>query len=281
MKSRTQPIRLVYCAAGTTLRAWWRRALLSALLVQAHTLSAQVLSLPVATGDVSVHVVDAADAPVVSAEIMLRGDKGRTVLARTDSAGLATFAEVADGLWVMTVRRLGVKPTTNAVRIAAGQNAYTVRMDNAITTLVGVRVVGGRIYSPRLDDFERRRLAGLPNAVVSREQIEHVGPVALSRMLRGMAGLRIGDSLGSTVAISTRGNKPTRTDRTGFALVQCVMRVSIDGILLPALSNIDDIVPSEVHGIEVYYGPSRMPPELAGLRTDNWCGLIAVWTQDR
>ena len=94
---------------------------------------------------------------------------------------------------------------------------------------------------------------------------------------------RIADSLGSIVAVSTRGAKPTRltNGRPGFALVQCVMRVSIDGILLPALTNIDEIVPNDVHGIEIYFGPARTPPELAGLRTDNWCGLIAVWTRDR
>lgn len=87
---------------------------------------------------------------------------------------------------------------------------------------------------------------------------------------------------GYTVAISTRGAKPTRnTGGAGFALVQCVMRVVVDGTLMPALFNIDEIVPRDVHGIEVYNGPSRMPPELAGLRTDSWCGVIAIWTRDK
>jgi hypothetical protein len=148
--------------------------------------------------------------------------------------------------------------------------------------LSGVRVVGGREYAARLDDFERRRLAGVPSATITRDEIDRLGPIVLSRMLRGLAGIRIGDSMGSTVAISTRGSKPTPLpNRPGFAMVQCVMRVSVDGILLPALNNIDQIVPKEVHGVEVYFGPARMPPELAGLRTDNWCGLIAVWTRDR
>lgn len=104
----------------------------------------------------------------------------------------------------------------------------------------------------------------------------------LSRVLRGMAGLRLADSLGNTVAISTRGAKPTPLPggrSSGFALVPCVLRVVLDGVLQPALSNLDAIVPRDVHGIEVYYGPSRLPPEMAGIRTDNWCGVIAIWTR--
>ncbi|HEY0931126.1 MAG TPA: hypothetical protein VGE27_14495 [Gemmatimonas sp.] len=59
------------------------------------------------------------------------------------------------------------------------------------------------------------------------------------------------------------------------------MRISVDGIILPPLTHIDQVVPKDVYGIEVYYGPARMPPELEGMRTDNWCGLIAIWTRDR
>lgn len=236
-----------------------------------------------ASGNVQVRVVDAASVPVVAAEVILRGEKRQTFSARSDSTGQAFIGGVPPGLWVITVRRVGLKSVTGSIRVATGQNVYSVQIDEAALTLVGMRVVGDRTYSARLDDFERRRLAGMPSAVVSQEQIDRLGPVQLSRMLRGMSGLRIGDSSGTTVAISTRGYKPSRPLRGGgpFALVQCVMRISVDGIILPALSNIDQIVPKDVHGIEVYYGPARMPPELEGLRTDNWCGLIAIWTRDR
>lgn len=86
-------------------------------------------------------------------------------------------------------------------------------------TLSGVRVMGDKVHSSRLDAFERRRLSGAASAVISREQIERVGPVQLSRMLRGLAGLRLGNSVGYTVAISSRGAKPLRSDRMGFGLI--------------------------------------------------------------
>lgn len=233
-------------------------------------------------GAVQLRVLDIASAPVAMAEVLLRGEKGRTFTARTDSAGAASVADVPPGLWVLSVRRLGVKPVTGSIRVSPGENAYTVRVEDAAMTLTGVRIVGGRSYSARLDDFERRRLSGQLSASVTRDEIERLGPISLSRMLRSMSGLRIGDSLGNVVAISTRGAKPTRlADRPGITMVQCVMRVVVDGTILPALSNIDQIAPSDVHGIEVYYGPARLPPELAGLRTDNWCGVIAIWTRDQ
>ena len=154
--------------------------------------------------------------------------------------------------------------------------------ENDLRMLEKMVTVGERTNTGRLGDFERRRMAGLPNATVTRDQIDRVGPITLSRMLRGMSGLQIRDSLGNAVAVSTRGAKPIRAGSSiGFGLVPCVMRMSVDGVLLPATANIDAIVPKDVHGIEVYFGPARMPPELAGLRTDNWCGLIAIWTRDR
>lgn len=243
---------------------------------------AAIAGQPPATS-VTLRVVDRTDTPVSEAEVALRGDRSRPFQARTDSAGTAIFTDVPDGLWVVTVRRLGLKPATITIRVAAGINRFTLTAESNALLLTGLRVVGGEVYARRLDDFERRRLAGVPSAVVSREEIDRLAPVKTSRLLRVLPGIRVGDSLGSTVAISSRGAKPTpqAQGRTGFALVQCVMRLAVDGILLPALSNIDEIVPRDIHGIEVYFGPARMPPELAGLRTDNWCGLVAIWTRDR
>ena len=65
----------------------------------------------------------------------------------------------------------------------------------------------------------------------------------------------------------------------GIALVPCVLRVMLDGIVLPALSDIDKVVPQDVHGVEVFFGAASIPPSLGGMRSDNWCGLIAIWTR--
>ncbi|WP_373058112.1 carboxypeptidase regulatory-like domain-containing protein [Gemmatimonas sp.] len=233
--------------------------------------------------ELRIHILDESNQPVRSAEVILRAQKRVERSVRSDSTGRAAFDGIEPGLWSMTVRRLGLSPVSVDIRIGTGWNEYTVVTKTAAMSLVGVRIVGGKEVSRRLDGFERRRSAGSASGVVTREQIDKLGPIVLSRMLRGINGVRVADSSGATVAISTRGDKPTRNARgPGLTMVPCVMRVAVDGILMPAQFNIDQIVPRDVHGIEVFSGPARTPPELGGgLRTDDWCGLIAIWTRDR
>ena len=62
--------------------------------------------------------------------------------------------------------------------------------------------------------------------------------------------------MGSTVAVSTRGKYLNKNN-----LVDCVLRISVDGVVLPALSNIDAEIPKEVYGVEVFSsGPAAIPP---------------------
>jgi hypothetical protein len=237
---------------------------------------------PAEVGELTVRITEADGQPVVAGEVLLQGRRRADHVVRSDSTGVAVVLGLEPGLWALTVRRVGFKPVSQDLRIAGGRNEYTVVATPSALTLAGVRVVGGAVYSARLDDFERRRLAGTASAVVTHEQIEKLGPIATSRMLRGIGGLRIADSSGAIVAISTRGSKPTpNTKGPGFAMVQCVMRVAVDGTIMSPLFNIDQIIPKDVHGIEVFDGPARLPPEFSGVRTDNWCGLVAVWTRDR
>lgn len=237
---------------------------------------------PVDAGELTVRILTADGQPVVAAEALLQARGRVDKVVRSDSTGVAVLLGLEPGLWALTIRRIGFKPVSHDIRIAAGRNDYTVVATPSALTLAGVRVIGGAVYSTRLEGFERRRLAGTASAVVTHEQIEKLGPIATSRMLRGIGGLRIADSSGAIVAISTRGSKPTANINTpGFAMVQCVMRVAVDGTIMPPLFSIDQLLPKDVHGIEVFSGPARIPPEFSGLRTDNWCGLIAVWTRDR
>lgn len=91
-----------------------------------------------------------------------------------------------------------------------------------------------------------------------------------------MAGLRVADSLGAMVAVSTRGMKWERGANT---FVPCVMRVMLDGVVMSASTDIDQIIPFDVYAVEVFFGPSRIPPQYNGGRADQWCGLIAIWTR--
>ncbi len=223
-------------------------------------------------------VLSTTDAPLAAAEVTLKGH-GATVTARTDSAGDALFSRLRAGLQQATIRRVGFAAAAVDLRVGEGENVLIVRLDRATATLDAVRIVSSRLTTARLDDFETRRLRGDASAVISREEIEKRDPIALSQLLRRVPGLRVADSLGSTVAKSTRGQKMSRSG-TSQGLVDCVMRITVDGVVMPPLSNIDAIVPKTVHGIEIFSGPARLPVQMGGLRTDNWCGVIAIWTRD-
>ena len=76
--------------------------------------------------------------------------------------------------------------------------------------------------------------------------------------------------------------KLSHLDEKGAAgMVDCVLRVMVDGIVQPPLTHLDAVVPNDVYGIEIFYGAARLPVQFAGLRTDNWCGMVAIWTRDR
>ena len=215
------------------------------------------------------------NAPVIGAEVSIKGDKFERV-ARSDSSGFVSIEGLLPGSIEIRVRRIGFKQAQLLARIAGGDNQFTIDIAGTSVTLADIRVVGNRRVAGRLEDFEMRLKRGDASAVVTEAQLEKRNPVKLSTMLRGMPGLRLADSLGNIVAISTRGKK---LGGGGKGLVDCVFRMSLDGIVLPPLSNIDQIVPRDVYGVEVFKGPSRIPVNMGGMRQDSWCGLIAIWTK--
>lgn len=207
------------------------------------------------------------------AEAVVRID-GHESTARTGTDGRARFEGLKAGIVEIRVRSIGYSPATLNARIAEGENEFTIRMLSRGAMLDEIRIVGNRLVSGSHEDFDLRAKQKLANATVSQEQIQKRNPIALSQMLRGISGIRLADSSGATVAISNRGVKFDRV--TG--IVQCVLLIAVDGTVLPS-ANIDAVPPRDVYGIEVYFGPARIPPQFNGLRSDSWCGLIAIWTR--
>jgi len=225
-------------------------------------------------------VNDSAGRPLPAADIILTGRIG-VVRERTDATGRAYWRGLAAGTYRAIVRRPGYRSASVELPLDANTGVYGVVLEaNVPQSLAAMRVAAEAPAIARLAGFEDRRRRGEPSAVVTRADIERRNPIQLSQLLRGLPGIRLADSVGNRIAVSTRGQKMSRSG-SGNGLVPCVMRVSVDGIPLSALANIDAMPPVVVYGIEVYNGPSRMPASMGGLRTDNWCGLIAIWTRDQ
>lgn len=221
-------------------------------------------------------VVNDQDIPIPLADVTIRQGPWRAA-GRTDSAGIFRVEGILPGNWQTSVRRIGYNEAVLELPIAAGENAFTITVDLNLAVLKDVNVIEKRVTSMRLADFEKRKAHGEPSAVITREQIDKRNPIALSQMFRGMPGLQMTDEQGVKYPVAARGNVPSR----GVSMVACPMRVAVDGILRPPLTNIDDVNPSDVHGVEVYYGPASLPLQLASFRTNNWCGLVVIWTKDR
>jgi len=220
-------------------------------------------------------VVNDHDVPVPMADVLVQLGQLRA-RGRTDSSGTLRVDGLTVGNWHATVRRIGYGQSAFDLPIASGENAFTMTVDGSTETLKDVNVVEKRT-SVRLVDFEKRKARGEPSAVITRDQIDKRNPVVLSQMFRAMPGLIMADEQGVKYPVAARGTVP----RNGSTVTACPMRIVIDGVMRPPLTNIDEMIPSDVHGIEVYYGPASLPMQLATFRTDKWCGLVAIWTRDR
>ena len=140
-----------------------------------------------------------------------------------------------------------------------------------------VRVEAVAPVVPRLAGFERRRLLRDGSAFITREEIVKRNPVRTSEMLMNIPGIKMADSNGVMFPISTRGRKPAL--RSARVLQPCVLRIGMDGKVFPDNFEIDQVVPNDIHGIEVFAGPATIPLEYGLTRTDSWCGLIMIWTR--
>lgn len=220
-----------------------------------------------------VYLENEAGTPVKGAEVTVKAGRNERVM-RADSTGLARFDSVRTGDIEIFVRRLGMKAVTLQTKVQQGDNSVTVFVDETPTLLEERRVTDTRPVVGRHQELEMRLKRQEASSVVLAAEIEKRNPVKLSSMLRRLPGLTIADSLGQTVAISSRGMKPSLMSK-----VNCIMRVMIDGILMAPQTSLDAIVPTEVYAVEVFNGPARIPPTLSASRTDSWCGLIAIWTK--
>lgn len=225
------------------------------------------------TASLRLRVLQGDSVGVAGAEVTVKSRRVERI-ARTDSSGRVRVEGLDTGVVDINVRRIGFAAQSVQARIAAGENALTVRVRGTAVVLDEMRVIGNRPASGRYDDLDLRIRRKEASAVVTREEIAKRNPIALSQMLRRLPGVRIADSLGNSVAISTRGKK-----FSNGAPVDCVLRVMLDGTILSSLLSIDNTVPNDVYAIELFLGPARIPPQLAGIRDDAWCGLIAIWTR--
>lgn len=228
------------------------------------------------TGAIVVAATDSGSAPIAGADVQVDGGRWRGV---TDDRGNLRFDTVPAGVHRVVARRLGLAPESLSTTVSPGQaSEVRFRLRSTALNLGAVDVRDERIVPARLQGFEER-LAAKRNGgqFMTRADIDRIMPQRPSDLIRRMQGMKIMDSLGVQLAVSTRGPKL----RMMGVPVQCVVRVGVDGSIKEPYFPMNTIVVGDVYGIEVYSGPSTLPPEFGGARQDAGCGLIMIWTRSR
>ena len=218
-------------------------------------------------GAISGTVKDSAGVPIPGVEVVLLQIKGAVY---SDSLGVFHFANIPAGKRELHFRRLGFAPKAVDTEIGEGKTvAVAVVLDPSATAIEGMTVEELTRRRQMLSDFYDRSASGFGH-FVTRDQIEKRNPMNLSDMMRMIPGARLSPIRGG-------GQATLRFSRAQGAR-DCPPQYWVDGVKTWNL-NIDDIVPQDVEGIEVYSGASTVPPQFNTKEGTTICGVILIWTR--
>jgi hypothetical protein len=226
-------------------------------------------------------VTDDRGAPVAEAvlDVSPASAAARTIL--TDASGRAMVPNVEPGRVTVRARRIGFAAGQISMMVTEGSVKLPIVMSAVrVPTLDAVHVVGAREERGRLADFEARRLLHQATVSITREEIQKRNPVETWQMLTGLA----------SIDVTVRDSRVVATSRRAlvneFNTTQpCFVLFMVDGVALRKTDdqggvNLQDLPhPDEIHGIEVFAGPSTIPLQYGGTGGGKWCGLIAIWTR--
>jgi hypothetical protein len=184
-----------------------------------------------------------------------------------DSAGRFFLTNLAPGSTNVLVRRLGFSPKRVALTLVEGRSdSLTVTLASFPVELAGITTEASTMG--RLAEFERHKVNG-QGIYLDRAELEKRRTPRLSDVLRRVPGVRI------------------VTDRTGRTLLRmgratsgrdCPPEFWIDGVRAQFLG-VDDVPVSDIEALEVYRGPSGLPPEFNSRFSNAQCGAIVIWTR--
>jgi hypothetical protein len=236
--------------------------------------------------DLEVTVLDArTDEPVVGATVIFRtlwgDDLGRR---QSDALGKVTF-QVRRHLGGIRIRagRQGYRMLDTPRLDLSGHDYFglVVRMDVEAIPLAPLEVVArGRRYfvdrSHILEGFDHRVRLGF-GTYFTRDQIEEIGPLRVSDLLRRVPGVTI-------VPGGTRTEPVLSMNRAQFGSGggSCPVQIFMDGMLVTRAGvgpiSVDELAtPQALEGVEIYRGLSTVPADF--LNENAHCGVVALWTR--
>jgi hypothetical protein len=218
------------------------------------------------SGWLQARVLDSSRTPVVNAEISIP-KLGRVV--RTDSAGKVTLSDIPPGHIEIGVRRINFFPEHFFVDIHSQETtSVEIELSAQASSLDAVNVTAAG--HPFFMGFEERRQKGI-GTFITRDKIDSQHTVMTSDLFRTLPTVRLVRTPSGWGARfpSSVGMKGSRGP--------CVPLLWVDGQKAPGLE-IDDILATDIHAIEIYRGVATTPPQFVEANSAP-CGAIVIWTR--
>lgn len=226
-----------------------------------------------------IHVVDASDAPVVGAQVVVAGTGLQGV---SDQSGWVRLRTVPPGRVAVRVTRLGFQPSEFSLEVPpSGSLEVDVELVPGPVRVEGVTAVGAaENRALATTGFYRRKEAG-GGAFLTREDIDMIGVKRTSEVFRRVRGVRViyaGKNKWKLMGLRFGASMSQSAGSRSRNGATCEMVTFLDGNRI-YLDGIDDISLEGVEAIEVYRGTTEVPPEFRV--TDAACGVAALWTRRR
>ena len=204
------------------------------------------------------------ETPVVGARVSLLAQRKSTT---TDSAGRFEFRDLKPGTYQIEALLIGYSPLAAVVDLGEDERKELEFRTDTVGQLLPTIFVDGESQPSLikiLTKFERRMATGT-GRYITREQILQRNPMQLTDLIRFLPGVRShcrGMSCQLLLNQDPRG---------------CGPAIFVDGIST-VMQVLEATHPNSVQGIEVYNGPSDVPPEINN-ETARCGGAIAIWTR--
>jgi hypothetical protein len=196
--------------------------------------------------------------PLAGAEVRVRHGQPSTV---TDDAGRFVLGNLPSGTQMLVVRHVGYGLAERPVELRRDRRLNVdVQMTRAVA-LDSVRVLASR---PPLAEFEYNRRTNLQGRFLTLSDIQRSGAKQTSDLLPLLGGY-VMMGRGRLVKMKETDFDPPGTHGCKGA------NVVIDGV--DGLE-VDDVLPNQIAGIELYKDAVSAPLQYAGRAN---CGLIVIW----
>jgi hypothetical protein len=213
-------------------------------------------------------VRDSTGIPIPGVEVRFRGSD--FVSVRTNDSGGFRMINLPTGPATVSLRRMGFAPASLDVRLRSGRtDSLVFSLASLATTIAGVLVEDEYEARSRrlLAGFWERRERGF-GYFLTRDQIEKRDAHDFTDLARMVPSVSIG---------MRNGRKTLRFTR-GAAGRDCPPQYIVDGMRIENGSP-DEFTPQDIEALELYAGPSTIPPQFAPRFNSFTCGAVVIWTR--